>query len=117
MVSKINKNTYENAEQITVINTTRIDGSEGRYKQKMEMVQDFYPSPFMGNYFCEIAHCNAAFVAISKNAVTYLKNIAIYTNTGVITTSKMKYMIGSDILQKMVIYILSDLIVKIGERI
>lgn len=88
MVSKINKNTYENAEQITVINTTRIDGSEARYKQKMEMFQDFYPSPFMGNYFCEIAHCNAAFVAISKNAVTYLKNIAIYTNTGVITTSK-----------------------------
>lgn len=54
----------------------------------METFQDFFPSPFMGNYFCEIAHCNAAFVVLSKNAVTYLKNIAIYTKTGVVTISK-----------------------------
>lgn len=54
----------------------------------MEAHQDFFPSPFMGNYFCEIANCNAAFVVISKNAVTYLKNIAIYAKTGVVTTSK-----------------------------
>lgn len=54
----------------------------------METYQDFYPSPFMGNYFCEIAHCKAAFVVISKNAVTYLKNIAIYTKTGVVATAK-----------------------------
>lgn len=54
----------------------------------METPQPLYLSPFMGNYFCEIAHCNAAFVAISKNAVTYLKNIAIYTKTGYIAADK-----------------------------
>lgn len=54
----------------------------------LETSQNPYPSPFMGNYFCEIAHYNAAFVAISKNAVTYLKNIAIYTKTGSIAANK-----------------------------
>jgi hypothetical protein len=42
------------------------------------------PSPFMGSYFCKIINHNAAFVAISKNAVTFLKKIAIYTSTGTI---------------------------------
>lgn len=36
----------------------------------------------MGNYFCLIREYRLAFVAISKNAVTYLKNLAIYTSTG-----------------------------------
>ena len=44
----------------------------------MEIPRILYSSPFMGNYFCEIAHYNMAFVAIAKNAVTYLKSLAIY---------------------------------------
>ena len=39
----------------------------------MEIPRILYSSPFMGNYFCEIAHYNMAFVAIAKNAVTYLR--------------------------------------------
>ena len=47
----------------------------------MEIPRILYSSPFMGNYFCEIAHYNMAFVAIAKNAVTYLKSLAIYAKT------------------------------------
>lgn len=35
-------------------------------------------SPFFGNYFCIIPNTNIAFVAISKNAVTFLKKVAYY---------------------------------------
>lgn len=41
-------------------------------------------SYFMGNHFCLIRRYKLAFVAIAKNAVTYLKNLAVYTNTGVL---------------------------------
>ena len=41
-------------------------------------------SYFMGNYFCLIRKHKLAFVAISKNAVTYLKNLAVYMETGVL---------------------------------
>lgn len=43
-----------------------------------------YSSSFLGNYFCEIENYNLAFVAISKNAVTYLRSLAIYAKTGYI---------------------------------
>lgn len=39
---------------------------------------------FMINYFCLIEKYNMAFVLISKNGVTHLKNVAIYTRTGVV---------------------------------
>lgn len=39
------------------------------------------PSLFMGNFFCLIPHTNLAFVVISKNAVTFLKKVAIYNDT------------------------------------
>lgn len=39
-------------------------------------------SPFMSNYFCLIENYNLAFVAIAKNAVTYLKGVAISAKTG-----------------------------------
>ena len=39
-------------------------------------------SPFMQNYFCIIEKYRTAFVMISKNAVTTLKNIAIYAKLG-----------------------------------
>lgn len=41
-------------------------------------------SPFMQNYFCIIEKYRVAFVVISKNAVTTLKNIAIYAKLGVV---------------------------------
>lgn len=41
-------------------------------------------SPFMQNYFCIIEKYRTAFVMISKNAVTTLKNIAIYAKLGII---------------------------------
>lgn len=41
-----------------------------------------YHSPFFQNYFCLIEKHKVAFVCISKNASTYLKNIAIYTKEG-----------------------------------
>lgn len=41
-------------------------------------------SPFMQNYFCIIEKYRAAFVVIAKNAVTTLKNIAIYAKLGII---------------------------------
>lgn len=44
----------------------------------------------MGNYFCEIDNYNVAFVAISKNAVTYLRSIAIYAKTGYIIKEEDK---------------------------
>lgn len=34
-------------------------------------------SPFMGNYFCLIDKYDMAFIAIAKNGMTFLKNIAI----------------------------------------
>lgn len=37
---------------------------------------------FFGNYFCIIEKYRLAFVAISKNAVTSLKNIAIWSKKG-----------------------------------
>lgn len=39
-------------------------------------------SPFIQNYFCIIEKYRAAFVVIAKNAVTTLKNIAIYAKLG-----------------------------------
>lgn len=36
----------------------------------------------MGNYFCIIEKYRTAFVVISKNAVTTLKNIAVYAKLG-----------------------------------
>ena len=43
-----------------------------------------YPlrSPFFENYFCIMEKYNLAFVAISKNGVTHLKNILIYSHFG-----------------------------------
>lgn len=41
-------------------------------------------SPFMQNYFCIMEEYRAAFVVISKNAVTTLKNITIYAKEGAI---------------------------------
>lgn len=41
-------------------------------------------SPFMQNYFCIIEKYRTAFVVIAKNAVTTLKNIAIYAKLGII---------------------------------
>lgn len=38
-------------------------------------------SPFAGNYFCTIDGANMAFVAIAKNAVTLLKQLAVYSKT------------------------------------
>lgn len=35
-------------------------------------------SPFLDNYFCLMEKYNMAFVAIAKNAMTYLKNLAIH---------------------------------------
>lgn len=43
-----------------------------------------YSSLFLAKYFCEIDNYNLAFVAISKNAITYLQSIAIYAKTGYI---------------------------------
>lgn len=39
-------------------------------------------NPFFQNYFCLIEKHETAFVCISKNASTYLKNIAIYAKEG-----------------------------------
>lgn len=39
-------------------------------------------SPFMQNYFCIIEEYRTAFVVLAKNAVTTLKNIAIYAKEG-----------------------------------
>ena len=39
-------------------------------------------SPFFQNYFCLIEKHETALVCISKNASTYLKNIAIYAKEG-----------------------------------
>lgn len=41
-------------------------------------------SPFAGNHFCTIDGANIAFVAIAKNAVTLLKQLAIYSKTNYI---------------------------------
>lgn len=41
-----------------------------------------FHSPFFQNYFCLIEKYQVAFVCISKNASTYLKNISIYTKEG-----------------------------------
>lgn len=46
-------------------------------------------SPFMQNYFCIIEKYRAAFVMISKNAVTTLKNIAIYAKLGIIPDNEI----------------------------
>lgn len=43
-----------------------------------------YSTPYLGKYFCEIDNYNLAFVAISKNAITYLQSLAIYSKTGYI---------------------------------
>lgn len=45
------------------------------------------PSLFMQNYFC-LLNKQMAFVAISKNAVAFLKRIAVYTKTGKVLTSE-----------------------------
>ena len=42
---------------------------------------------FFGNYFCIIEKYRLAFVAISKNAVTTLKNIVIWSKEGFIPES------------------------------
>lgn len=39
-------------------------------------------SPFMDNYFCFLGVHRLAFVVISKNCVTYLKQLSIYNKTG-----------------------------------
>lgn len=39
------------------------------------------PSLFMSNFFCLVPNTSLAFVAISKNAVTFLKKVAIYNAT------------------------------------
>lgn len=39
-------------------------------------------SPFVGNYFCLIPNTDLAFVMISKNAVTFLKRVALFNATG-----------------------------------
>lgn len=44
--------------------------------------QKAYHSPFFQNHFCLIEKYKTAFVCISKNASTYLKNIAIYAKEG-----------------------------------
>lgn len=53
-------------------------------------------SPFMGNYFCLIENYNLAFVAIAKNAVTYLKGVAISAKTGYIikTEDEAHHIVG-----------------------
>lgn len=49
-----------------------------------------YHSPFMANYFCIMEKYQAAFIAISKNAVTYLKNIVIYSKENMIPKTEEK---------------------------
>lgn len=50
----------------------------------MRLTSVNYPTPYLGKYFCEIDNYNLAFVAISKNAITYLQSLAIYAKTGYI---------------------------------
>ncbi len=40
-------------------------------------------TPYFGNFFCLIPKTDLAFVAISKNAVTFLKKVAVVHQTGV----------------------------------
>lgn len=44
--------------------------------------RQLYHHPFFQNFFCLMEEYQAAFVCISKNASTYLKNIAIYVREG-----------------------------------
>lgn len=46
--------------------------------------QQVVASPFMGNYFCLIDHPSMAFVAIAKNGMTFLKNVAINAREGIV---------------------------------
>lgn len=50
----------------------------------MEMRDSDPSSLFMGNYFCRIEKYRMAFVTISKNGVTFLKNLAIYHKYGIL---------------------------------
>jgi len=54
----------------------------------MRLTSVNYLTPYLGNFFCEIDNYNLAFVAISKNAITYLQSIAIYAKTGYIMHSE-----------------------------
>lgn len=56
------------------------------------------PSPFMGNFFCQLENHNASFVVLSKNGTTFLKKIAVYLKTGHIpqTEDEAHYTIGFD---------------------
>ena len=54
----------------------------------MRLTSVNYSTPYLGNFFCEIDNYNLAFVAISKNAITYLQSIAIYAKTGYIMHSE-----------------------------
>lgn len=53
------------------------------------IIKENTSSPFMGNYFCIIEKYKLAFVVISKNAVTTLKNIAIYNKFGFVPEEEM----------------------------
>lgn len=54
-------------------------------------------SPFVGNYFCYIEKHDMAFVVISKNGVTFLKNVAIFEKCGYIPKNEDEshYIIGN----------------------
>ena len=56
-------------------------------------------SPFFGNYYCLIPGTSLAFVAISKNAVTYLKKVALFQTTREWVTSDRQahHLIGYDV--------------------
>lgn len=43
---------------------------------------------FMGNYFCIMEEYQAAFVTVSKNAVTYLKKIVVYSKENTLPISE-----------------------------
>ncbi|WP_418543246.1 sulfotransferase family 2 domain-containing protein [Parabacteroides goldsteinii] len=43
---------------------------------------------FFGNYFCLLDRYKIAFVAISKNGVTHLKNLVVYSQTGYYPTGE-----------------------------
>ena len=66
----------------------------------MRLTSVNYSTPYLGNFFCEIDNYNLAFVAISKNAITYLQSIAIYAKTGYIMHSE--HTIGSVAVHKAV---------------
>lgn len=49
----------------------------------MKIAQDVQiESPFFGNYICLIPNTNFSFVAVAKNASSFLKKVSIYNKTG-----------------------------------